>query len=387
MVLEGPSSLDDPWRGYRRRAMAGLTQAEKMAKSEMGVDVAARPADAIRFASLYLTWQSSVKRTSAMDEMDAEAVTHKAPKTVPGVEMQLYRSEYEKKFYKLKDSECPGKPSFEDLCEQIDGGEFRAMALRHFGSRAEEDDAETGSLQVGKAGQVSIKKSRVETNNPTNMEEFRSKINLVVNHLIFARFRYPHKQTLEGISPFTAIEYLNYICSKNVAQLESVTIDDIPLHRPSLKLILACEYQMRKEVVDEVNKGIAWAKALKEVVKNADVRERYFSTPLAVSSASQALKDPWSGRHRAQERQHPYGQGAMEKGKGKSKGKHKKGKGKTKGKGQSLHGVTPDGRQLCFAWNNRLEGCKGDCGRVHACRICLDTSHPTFERPTDAKNS
>eukprot|EP00913_Durusdinium_trenchii_P022634 g21257.t1 len=211
-----------------------------------------RPADAIRFASLYLTWQSSVKRTSALDEMDAEAVTHKAPKTVPGVEMQLYRSEYEKKFYKLKDSECPGKPSFEDLCEQIDGGEFRAMALRHFGSRAEEDDAETGSLQVGKAGQVRIKKSRVETNNPTNMEEFRAKINLVVNHLIFARFRYPHKQTLEGISPFTAIEYLNYICSKNVAQLESVTIDDIPLHRPSLKLILAYEYQMRKEVVDEV---------------------------------------------------------------------------------------------------------------------------------------
>ena len=67
-----------------------------------------------------------------------------------------------------------------------------------------------------------IKKSRarVETSVPTNMEDFRSKINLVVNHLIFARFRYPHKQVLDGISPFISIEYLNYICSKNVAQLE-----------------------------------------------------------------------------------------------------------------------------------------------------------------------
>lgn len=109
-----------------------------LAKAEMGIDVAARPVDAIRFAALFLTWQSSVKRTAAMDEMGAEAVTHKTPKAVPGAEMQLYGSEFEKKFYKLKDSECPGKPSFEDLCEQIDGGEFRAMALRHFGSRAEE---------------------------------------------------------------------------------------------------------------------------------------------------------------------------------------------------------------------------------------------------------
>ena len=300
--------------------------------------------------------------------------------------MQLYRSEFEKKFYKLKDSECPGKPSFEDLCEQIDGGEFRAMALRHFGSRAEEDEAETGNLQVGKTGQVRIKKSRVETSEPANMEDFRSKITLVVNHLIFARFRYPHKQVLDGISLFTSIEYLNYICSKNVAQLESVTIDDVPLHRPSLKLIMSYEFQMRKEAVDEVNKGMAWTQALREVVKNADVRERYFSTPLAVSSASQAYKEPWGERSRAKDRQRPYGQPSGEKGKSKGKGKRKKGKGKAKGRGSALHAVTPDGRQLCFAWNNPQEGCEGGCNRVHACRICLDTSHPSFD-PSDSKDS
>ena len=219
-VLEGRSTVDgdSPAVGFRRRGgMAGLTQAEKiaelqpdfqglldawgvdaamqealydngvksiamlsaiatdgaslldLAKSEMGIDVAVRPADAIRFAALFLTWQSAVKRTVAMDEMDAEAVTHKTPKAVPGVEMQLYRSEFERKFYKLKDSECPGKPSFEDVRADR-WGEFRAMALRHFGSRAEEDEAGTGNLQVGKTGQVRIKKSRVETSMPTNME-------------------------------------------------------------------------------------------------------------------------------------------------------------------------------------------------------------------------
>ena len=143
----------------------------------------------------------------AMDELDADATAHKQPKSVPKVEMQLYRAEFEKRFFRLKDAECPGKPSFEDVCEQLDNGEFRPMALRHFGSRMEEDDAETGSLHLGKAGQVKIKKARVETANPANMEEFRAKVNLMINHLIFARFRYPHKASLDELTPFTAIEY------------------------------------------------------------------------------------------------------------------------------------------------------------------------------------
>lgn len=289
--------------------------------------------------------------------------------------MQLFRSEYEKRFFKLKEAECPGKPSFEDICEQLDGGEFRPMALCHFKSRSEEDEAET-SLHLGKAGQVKIKKSRVETSNPSNMEEFRSKINLMINHLIFARFRYPHKSSLADITPFTAIEYLNYICSKNISQLESLTVDDVSLHRPSLN-ITSYEYQMRKEVVDMVNRGGTWVEALRAVVKNADVRERYFSTPLAVTSAVQSLKETsWTSPKKWQDRRHPYGE--QPKGKGKSKQKGKEGKQKSKGR-SSLQGSAPDGRQLCFAWNNKDEGCTGGCGRVHACRICLSPDHATFD--------
>ena len=358
----------------------------EVAKAELGIDIGARPKDAIKFASLFLTWQSAVKRRVAIDELDAEATVQKQPKLVPGVEMQLYRAEFEKRFFKLKDAEWPGKPSFEDLCEQVDGGEFRPMALRHFGSRSGEDDAEAGSLHLGKAGQVKIKKARVETANPTNMEEFRAKVNLMINHLIFARFRYPHKASLDEVTPFTAIEYLNYICSKNVAQLEALVVEDVALHRPSLKIIMSYEFQMRKEAVDMVNRGNTWVASLKSVVKNADVRERYFSTPLAVTSAMQSIKENgWSNQRKWQDRQHPYSEASKGKAKGKSKGK-KGSKGKSKGKGgPQLHASTPDDRQLCFAWNNKNEGCSGECNRVHACRICLDPGHAMFEH--DGKES
>ena len=101
----------------------------EVARAELGIDIGARPRDAIKFAALYLSWQSAVKRRVAMDELDADATAHKQSKSVPGVEMQLYRAEFEKRFFRLKDAECPGKPSFEDVCEQLDNGEFRPMAL------------------------------------------------------------------------------------------------------------------------------------------------------------------------------------------------------------------------------------------------------------------
>ena len=358
---------------------------EGLAKASLGVDSETRPTDAVRFATLFLAWQSAKKRITVRDEQDAEAEVQRAPKPIPGVELQLYRAEFQKRFYKLKDAECPGKPSFEDLCEQMDAGELRAMSLRHFGSRNEDDDAETGNIQLGKSGTLKIKKAKVETANPGNLEEFRTKVMLMINHFIFARFRFPNKEVLSDITPFTALEYLNYICSKDVAQMESQSVEGVTMHRPSLKLIIHYEYQMRKEAMDLVNKGTKLGEALRQVTKDSDVRERHFSTPLAVSSATQALQqDPWHQRQKGGDRQHPY-EVPFTKGKIKGKGKGKGKKGKNKHRSGGLHGSTPDGRQICFAFNN--EGCSGSCGRVHVCRICLDPGHSMAEHPEDPKQA
>ena len=356
---------------------------EKVAKDMLGIDVAGGGGDEqIRFAQLYLAWQAATKRVKVQDEMDAEATAQKEAKPVPPHEILALRQRFEAEYYKLKDAEIPAKSSLEDLFEQIDSGEFRPMALRHFGSRADDEEAEVGNLQLGKAGQVKIKKSRVETAPPSTLEELRAKVVLMANHYLFAKFRYPNKQLLKRINPFTFLDYLGYLTGKYVAQMESQTVDGIKLHKPSVKLLVNYEYQMRKEVVEEMNQGNCMAEELKKITKNSDIRERHFSTPLAVSSASQAMQAGWSNPDGSPVRVHPYGGG-------KGKGKGKKGKGKIKGKKgqqqQQLHSTTPDGRQICFAWNNQQEGCKGGCQRVHACRICLDPSHTTFQHISEEK--
>ena len=73
--------------------------------------------------------------------------------------------------------------------------------------------------------------------------------------------------------------------------------------------------------------------------------------------------------------------GEQQKGKYGS-GKGKKGeKGKPFSKGGALCDRTPDGRQICFAYNAR-SGCKGACSRVHVCQVrgCYQP-HPTYDRP------
>ena len=70
-----------------------------------------------------------------------------------------------------------------------------------------------------------------------------------------------------------------------------------------------------------------------------------------------------------------------DKGKGKGNGKDK-GKGNGKGGGKSkfdpnLPTTTPDGKQICFAYNNQHERCPHGkaCRREHVCRRCLEP-HP-----------
>lgn len=358
-------------------AAIAISRAElqTFAKDVLGVDPSAGAGDMVRFATFFLSWQSASNRIKVQDELNSELAAQKQPFFLPPLEMASLKQQFEKLYFELKESETPARASFEDLCEQLDAGELRPMGLRHFGSKADDEDMEAGTLQLGKSGQVKIRRSKIETPPPGSLEELRSKLVLMGNHFIFARLRYSNKATLATLSPFTFLDYIGYIMGKHVAQMETQTVDGIALHRPSVKLLVNYDHQMRKEVVDQMNEGQEMADQLHVVIKNADLRERHFSTPLAVSSAAQSLEGGrGKGDHDRKYQPYPPPKG----GKGK-KGKDGKGKHKGKYKGEFLHSTTPDGRQLCFAWNNKAEGCKGGCNRVHACRICLSTSHATFE--------
>ena len=121
------------------------------------------------------------------------------------------------------------------------------------------------------------------------------------------------------------------------------------------------------------------SEALRAVREDPSLKEAYFTTPtpLALHSAgtpSKFRKGNGKGKPQGHD-QHPHAPPpaphAGDRGSGKGKeGKGRKRKGQVvlaNGKQLALVSATPDGRQLCYAYN--AQGCSDPkCARVHACR-------------------
>ena len=117
-----------------------------------------------------------------------------------------------------------------------------------------------------------------------------------------------------------------------------------------------------------VIEGHTLADALSSVIKDADLKEAYFTTPVALkASMSDSQPNKWQ-RFNSKGSFSGKSSPSFSKGKGKSKGKSKGSNlSDSRLKGLNLAWRTPDNRELCFAWNSGE--CPGTCGRVHQCRV------------------
>ena len=121
---------------------------------------------------------------------------------------------------------------------------------------------------------------------------------------------------------------------------------------------------------------------LPEVCKDSELKERYFASPIALQPRALEMgnKRPWEpkGTPRCKGKGKGWQEGVpvpdpawkwlRKDGKGKQqKGKGSKGKASSSKSGHGLTDRTPDGREICFAFN--AQGYDGSCGRIHVCRV------------------
>jgi hypothetical protein len=110
--------------------------------------------------------------------------------------------------------------------------------------------------------------------------------------------------------------------------------------------------------------------ALLAVIRDPDLKEAYFTARVALKSAMSDTQHQPNKWQRFNSKGGFTGKQSFGFNKGKGKQSKVKSKGKTvdsRMKGLSLAWRTPDGRELCFAWNNG--DCDGSCNRVHQCRV------------------
>lgn len=141
-------------------------------------------------------------------------------------------------------------------------------------------------------------------------------------------------------------------------------------------LVLSYDFHVRRSMVKLANEGRLLHEALRESMVDTTIKERYFLTPNVYSQVASGHSRQSSWRSLSPPGDRAWG---AERGRDgdRGQGKFRKGGGKSKGKkgGKRLRDRTPDGRQICWRWNNPRERRRFNCGRLHVCQVCFG-QHP-----------
>ena len=192
---------------------------------------------------------------------------------------------------------------------------------------------------------------------PSNAEELRRRLTIMRNALELVALRHTNRQELQGDYVKVFEDYKNYILGEYVRGLVAKDSEGGTVASPPWNLVLSYEHAVRKQAARLVNQdGQTWPTALKMAWRDATVKERNFTTPLALVAKRPA--PPWKA-----DMQQPNKQ-VKTQPKGKGKGKGKKG-------GGSGHCAshTPGGDMICYRYNSG-EKCKASkCKYKHVCGI------------------
>ena len=267
----------------------------------------------------------------------------------------------------LSEHDVPSSEYLALKVEECENGEVTAASLDEITSKAHKN---TASLQTSldTSGHVRVVKTKTKGSLPSNTEEYRQAMKLEAVTWLCMASKFKAKQWLAGLKMEHFLKFVDFILGDRVNAIKVPVDNGQQAVKPNWALVLQYEHRLRREAMKLVNRAEATlAEALTRVTKDQDLKEAFFTTPLALTTTETPQKFAKYNSKGHQEGNY--------KGKGKGKGRqfgksgNKGGKSYNKGKHGDLNLVpqTPDGRDICFAYNS--QGCAGKCGRVHVCRV------------------
>ena len=331
--------------------------------------------DVIDIASMVDAWESSSTRMTVRHKAEAEAGLASQPRALNKVEVQDLLTKFQAVHgIKLEDRSIPASSTLEQIFDQVEQGELKNMSLVQFVSREDAEADVLGATIEKGTGALKVKKGYGECPKPKTPEDFRRRMAVVSHSYLLAQLKFPQKAILRDLQPMHFLKYLDLMLGEHVLGLKAKNQDGETVAAPEFDLVLSYDFQVRRAMVKLANEGRLLHEALREAMLDTTIKERYFLTPNVYSQVAHSRTPPWRSRSPPVERS--WG---MDRGRDgdRGKGKSRKGGGKGKGKkgGKQLHDRTPDGRQICWRWNNPRERCRFNCGRLHVCQICFG-SHP-----------
>ena len=338
-------------------------------KTDFQLDPAVGAAERAETARIVSAWTAGKQLYEKETELHAESKVMGMPRNLQHSERQAMLRAVEKHVGTLSEQDTPSAEYLAVKVEECENGEISASTLDEVTSKAHKN---TSSLQTSldTAGHVRVVKNKTKGALPANTEEYRQAMKLEAITWLCMASKFKAKHWLANLSMDHFSKFVDFILGDRVNSIKVPVENSQVAVKPNWTLVLQYEHRLRREAFKLVNRGEATlAEALGRVIKDPDLKEAFFTTPLALSSVESPQK--------FQKTFHKGNFDSFRDRKGKGKGKFPQHKGFGKGnKGQGNKGKhgdlnlvsqTPDGRDICFAFNS--QGCSGKCGRVHVCRV------------------
>ena len=328
------------------------------------------PENRSQIAAIVSAWETSKEYLAKEIELKAEAKILGQPRNLQIHERQAMLRAVEAVHGTLGDAECPAAHYLSLKAEETEANEPSAAPLDEILSKLASSSSSIQSTVDG-SGHIRVTRTKMKSKMPSTTKEYRRIMKVEMYSWLAMASRYKAKHWLHGLTAEPFLRFVEYILGDRVFGIQIPTGEGNQQKvKPDWAIVLSYEQKLRKEAMKRVLEDHTLADSLTSVTKDADLKEAYFTTPVALrASLSEGHTNP-NKYQRFNSKGNSGGSSTAGFAKGKGKGKQKsksKGPSDSRLKGLNLAWRTPYGRELCFSWNTGE--CDGSCGRVHQCRV------------------
>ena len=335
-------------------------------------------------ALILLAWEAARNKKVEEAKLSAAAKVSGITPTLKIADYAAMKKAYERQFGKMAKKDSSSKDLVTLRLSQIEDDEPLADDL--IDVTCEEDlTSEFIDTNLTTDGRLQIKRgAKAKGQVPKDPEMLRYLHKIIGSSWLFAKTKISNKAWLAELDENTFVHFSNYVLGTKVWGIsKGIGRGNVP--PPDWSTVLKYEFEMRRKAMDLViyqgdgeskTEVVTIAGAMLAVTKDTELRQLHFLTPMQFEGNPAAASV--SGQQLVpRQPQQPLFDQHVKRGRDDNNFTPQKGQGRGQGGKQPL-GKTPDGRLICYAFNNEGQNCPGSCNMLHICLRCQNKGHPAF---------
>jgi hypothetical protein len=284
---------------YRTVRLFASMADDRPGAREMGPDFGQDTASAVlptraaakaAMAMVVAAWETAKDFVTRETSMRAESKVLQIARPIGRVERKTMRKAVELVQGKLPVKLTPDPDYLSAKLEEVEQDEPRASPLDEVVSVEDSQSMPTLTSALDPQGRVIITKTKSKGKMPTTTEALRQKLRLEGNTWLMIASKCRHKEYLQDLTLRDFDDLADYLLGEKVLGLQVTNQDGSKLALdPPFPIVLSYEFALRTEAFRRAleeecaSSPHTFKKALKEVVKDTELKEIYFTSAITLS--------------------------------------------------------------------------------------------------------